>query len=88
MKHDPKATANAMAVTIAIVYIFCRIAVFLFPDFSMTIAQSWLHGLELNKVSGWNLSLESFILGLTTITTGGWLLGYIFATVYNYFGKK
>lgn len=88
MKHEPIVTANATAVTVAIVYIVCRIAVALFPDLVMTVAQSWFHGLEISKVSGWNLSLGSFILGLITSTAGAWLLGYIFAATYNYFLKQ
>lgn len=88
MKHEPNTTANAAAVTVAIIYVVCRVAVALFPDIVMTIAQSWFHGLEISKVSGWNLSLGSFILGLVTSTAGAWLAGYLFATVYNYFVKS
>ena len=88
MKHEPNATANAAAVTVAALYIVCRIAVALFPDLTMSIAQSWFHGLELSSVSGWNLSLGSFILGLVTSTGGTWLVGYIFASLYNLFISK
>ena len=88
MKHDPTSTANALAVTSAILYVFCRIAVSLFPNLSISIAQSWFHGLEISKISGWNLSLNSFIMGLITITGAAWLTGYIFAKVYNYFAKR
>ncbi len=88
MKHEPNATANAMAVTVAIIFITCRLAVALFPDLAMTITQSWFHGLEIGKVSGWNLSLGSFVLGLVTSAGGAWLIGYVFANTYNYFVKK
>ncbi|MEK7101402.1 MAG: DUF5676 family membrane protein [Patescibacteria group bacterium] len=88
MKHEPNATANAAAVTVAVIFVVCRLAVALFPDLAMTIAQSWFHGLQLSKVTGWDLSLGSFILGLVTSTGGAWLVGYIFASTYNYFVKK
>ena len=88
MKHEPIVTANAVAVTLGILFFVCRIAVAIFPDLAMTVAQSWFHGLELSKVSGWNLSVVSFILGLVTSVGGGWLMGYIFASSYNYFAKK
>ena len=52
MKHDPTSTANALAVTGAILYVFCRIAVSLFPNLSISIAQSWFHGLEISQVKG------------------------------------
>lgn len=88
MKHDPTSTANALAVTSAILYVFCRIAVSLFPDLSMSIAKSWFHGLEISQVTGWSLTFSSFVLGLVSLTIAAWLTGYLFAKVYNYFSKK
>lgn len=88
MKHNPVATANAAAVTVAVVYIVCRFGVALFPDLAMTIAQSWFHGIQLTQISELNLSLGSFVLGLATSTIGTWLVGYLFANSYNYFVKK
>ncbi len=88
IKHSPVGTANAVAVTTAIVYIVCRVGVAFFPDLSMIIAQSWFHGLEVSQVSGWNLSFSSFILGLSTSTIGTWIVGYLFVNLYNYFVKK
>lgn len=54
----------------------------------MTVAQSWFHGLLLNRVSSWNLSLESFVLGLITSAAAAWLVGYLFAYVSNRLSKK
>lgn len=88
MKHDSKATANAATVSIAIIYIVCRVGVYLFPDLSMTIAQSWFHGIQLTQISELDLTLGSFVLGLATSTISAWLVGYLFANLYNYFVKK
>ena len=88
MKHEPNATAKAAAVTVAALYTICRVGVALFPDLAMSVAQSWFHGLELSNVSAWNLTTGSFILGLLTSSVGAWLVGYVFATAYNYFLAK
>jgi len=88
MKHNPIGTANAVAVTTAIIYIVCRVGVSLFPDLSMTIAQSWFHGIQLTQISELNFTFGSFILGLATSTIGTWLVGYLFAKLYNYFLKS
>lgn len=88
MKHDPKATANAAGAVVAIIYIVCRVGVSLFPDLSMTIAQSWFHGIQLTQISELDLTFGSFVLGLTTSTISAWLVGYLFANLYNYFAKK
>ncbi|OGM13028.1 hypothetical protein A3A76_01945 [Candidatus Woesebacteria bacterium RIFCSPLOWO2_01_FULL_39_23] len=88
MKHDPNVTANAAAITVAALYIVCRVAVALFPDLAMSVAQSWFHGLELSKISGWDLSMGSFVLGLITSAGGAWLVGYGYATVHNFLLAK
>lgn len=87
MKHQPIVTANAIAATTAIVYVFCRILVGLFPDLSFAIAQFWFHGIALSRLNSWNLTTESFILGIVSSTITAWIVGYIFANIYNYFLK-
>lgn len=87
MKHEPTVTANAVGVTTAIVYVICRILVSLFPDLMLTIVQSWFHGIELNRSAPWNLTIPSFLTGLVSSTITAWLIGYLFANVYNYFAK-
>lgn len=88
MKHQPMATANATAVTTALVYITCATAVALFPDFTMSVARSWFHGIDLSRISAWNFSLESLFLGMATAVAYAWFIGYVFANIYNYFLKK
>ncbi|MBI4062609.1 hypothetical protein HY410_01665 [Candidatus Gottesmanbacteria bacterium] len=88
MKHPPVPTANAAAVTAAIIYVVCRTAFVVAPDLSMNIARSWFHGIDISRISALNLSTESFILGIISATIGAWLAGYLFATVYNSFVKK
>jgi len=89
MKHLPTATANATAATVALLYIVCAVSVLLFPDISVTIARSWFHGIDISKIT---LSTQtnpgSLVLGFVTATGGGWILGYIFAILYNNFAKK
>lgn len=88
MKHNPVATANAVGITTAIVFVLCRILVGLFPDLSFAIAQSWLHGIQLTKLETWNLTFSSFLLGLVSSAITAWIIGYIFAKVYNSFIKR
>ncbi len=87
MKKDVSATANAFAVTTAIVYVVCRILIGLFPDASFAVAQSWFHGIALSKLGSWNLTTGAFFLGLISSTIIAWLVGYLFAKLYNAFAK-
>ena len=89
MKHDPIATANAMAVTVAFIAVVCALAIILAPELSLGIAQSWFHGIDLSKVQTVvGTSLGSILYGWITATIGGWVVGYVFAKTYNYFLKK
>ncbi len=88
MKHDPMASANAAGLTTAVVYVVCRVLVGLFPDWFFSMAQSWFHGIELQKLGTWNLTLENFIFGVVTATITAWLIGWCFAHCYNMFLKK
>ncbi len=88
MKHPPVPTANAAAVTTAVIYVVCRTAFVVAPDLAMSIGQSWFHGIDISRISALNLSTESFVLGIGSATIGAWLAGYLFASVYNSFVKK
>ena len=78
---------NALAATTAIVYVICRVLVGLFPDASFAIAQSWFHGIELGRLGAWNLTAQSFILGIISSTVTAWVIGYIFVRVHKSFSK-
>jgi hypothetical protein len=88
MKNNPLATANAIGATTAVVFVVCRVGIGLFPDLSFTLAQSWFHGIELTKLGSWNLTTESFVLGLVSATIGAWLVGYLFASLHRVFTKS
>lgn len=88
MKHNPLTTANAAGLTTAIVFVACRILVGLFPDLFFSIAQSWFHGIALNKLDPLTLTSSTFLLGLVSSAVTAWLIGYLFANLYNYFAKK
>ncbi|MBI5620476.1 hypothetical protein HY949_01735 [Candidatus Gottesmanbacteria bacterium] len=89
MKHNPMATANAMAATVAFIAVVCALAIILAPDLSLGIAQSWFHGIDLSKVrTTISPSLGSLLYGWITATIGGWVVGYVFANTYNWFLPK
>ncbi len=82
MKLNEKALANASAAVVGVVYIFCAAAVAIFPGISKIIAGSWFHGLDLEAI--WTGAPRgNFILGLITAAAGVWLIGWLFAWLYN-----
>ena len=88
MKHDPKATAAAVATTVGVIYVICALSIILFPDFAMGVAQSWFHGIDITRIQVFNITVGSFFYGLVTAIIGGGLVGWCFAHCYNYFLKQ
>lgn len=87
-KKDPMATANALAVTIIFVYVVCALFFLIAPDFSLSVARTWFHGIDITRINARTADMSSFVLGLVTATISGWVVGYFFAEVYNSFLKK
>lgn len=82
------AMANASAVATLVVYVICAAAFALLPDLAMAITQSWFHGLDLSILGRAEVTTTTLITGLVTATSGSWLVGYLFAYLYNLFLKK
>lgn len=82
---DIKKTPLAVAVFMEIVYVVCLLFVWLFPGFSKTLFQSWMHGVDLTTV--WNpsvfLSASSIALGLVTVFLITYGLMWFFIVLYK-----
>jgi len=88
MKHNPSATANAAAVTTAVIYVVCALFFVIAPDLSMAVTKTWFHGIDISLLDARTATVGSFILGLISATVGAWLVGYLFAVLYNKFVEK
>ncbi len=88
LSHDPMATGNAAAATTAVVFVACRLLVGVFPGFMFALGQSWLHGVQLTKMSAWNVPSSTFLFGLISSSLFAWVAGYVFALFYNKFVER
>lgn len=86
VKLNEKAWANASAVFMGVVYVFCALAISLFPGFAKTVAGSWFHGIDLGLI--WTgVVRPNFLLGLVTAVGLTWVGGWLFAWLYNKLAK-
>lgn len=83
MKHNMMATANALAIVTAVVYVVCRVAFLVAPELSMAVVQSWFHGFSISTLAAPTVTTESFVLGFVTSAGAAWLVGYFFVWTYN-----
>lgn len=88
MKLDKLTIANALALASAILWLLCTVIVAILPDFAMTVANWWMHGLDMSTMGQWNITFSSFFLGGITLVVSSWATGYIFAWSWEKMSKK
>lgn len=86
---NTKAFANAAATVMAVWVIACATLSYVAPDLLFSIAQSWMHNINLDAVrTTFTLSLGSVILGLVSASGLTWVTTYAVITLYNKWVKK
>jgi len=86
MKLKETAWANAIAVSTGVIYIVCAAFVAILPGLSKLVMQSWFHGISFEAL--WTGAPRgNFVLGLVSAVIGTWLVGYLFAWLYNRFNE-
>lgn len=86
--HNPKATANALALVGAGSYVICAVWVMVARDSFMGVFTTWTHSVNLAALPAKIPDVGSVITGLITFTLAAWVAGYAFAVAYNYYNKK
>lgn len=85
---NAKAFANAAATIMAVWVIGCALFSYLMPDLLFSVAQSWMHTINLEIVKTTPaLDLGSLILGLVTATGLTWVTMYGTIILYNRWSK-
>lgn len=88
MKHEPKATAHALALVSGIWYMLCVLWIVVSQTSYMGIMSTWFHGVDFSSLPPATLDIGSITIGLITFVGFAWISGYAFAVVYNQFIKK
>lgn len=78
MKHLTKEVlANAFALTTAVSWVLCSGFVAVFPKLSWRVTKWWLHGVKIDRLGGFHLTFNNFLLGGITMAVSFWVVGYI-----------
>jgi len=83
LKRNVNAMGLALAVTLTLLNVFCLLLLLIAPNFFLGLFGSFMHGLDLSKIAVIPvLSINTF-LGIIVTFIGGYILGVVFATLYN-----
>lgn len=85
MKLKETALANAAGLLGAIYFVGCYLVAWALPAFYKSVAESWMHMLNLSSL--WKQGPSNFVLGFVSFVIVSWVSGYLFAWLYNKFVK-
>jgi hypothetical protein len=77
--------AKGLALATAILWVLCSSFVAVFPDFSHTVTQWWMHGMVVSK---FNLDWSNFIWGGLSLVASAWLAGWVLGWSLEIVGKN
>jgi hypothetical protein len=80
----PWPTGAALGLTVAIAYTVCAVVFYLWPIISMQFLNGLFHGLDFSKLeTGAAWSFTAFACALTVMVIWGFLVGALFAWIFN-----
>lgn len=82
-KLKPKAVGYALASVVGIVSIVCLLLVVIARDFTINLFGAIFHGIDLSQIAADNITIGSAILGFVEVIIIGFILGWLFAIMYN-----
>ena len=86
-KKDINATGIALALTLAILSVVCLLFLLIAPTLALNLFGSFMHGVDLTKIAVTPSFGGKTLLGFLVVVVGGYLIGIIFAAIYNKFAK-
>ncbi|MBS3176594.1 hypothetical protein J4457_05150 [Candidatus Woesearchaeota archaeon] len=82
--HYPHPTGFAFGLTAGVAYIICAIFFVFWPSQALRFFNDWFHGLDLSAlVVVKSVTLWTFVKGLVEIVLFFYIMGFIFALIYN-----
>ena len=88
MKLTKNKLAGSFALATAVLWTLCSAFVAIFPDFSLKVTKWWLHGMDIDTLSEFNLSWGNYLSGGLTLVISLWVTGYVLGWSLEIFGKS
>ncbi len=85
---DKMRVANTLALTAGILWVLCSIVILVLPDFSLSVTEWWMHGMDISVMGSWNLDLMNFVLGGIALIVSAWVSGWVFAWSWDFVKKQ
>lgn len=88
-KLNSNKVALSLSATALIVYLVCLVFVAVAPlEATIAVSNSLFHGIDLSGIATKRIELASTTMGLIITFAGTYVIGYLFAAIYNLIGEK
>ena len=86
-KLKPKATGYTLASVAGIVSLVCLLLIIIAKEFTINLFGAIFHGIDLSKIAADNITIGSAVIGFVEVVVIGFILGWLFAIIYNKLAK-
>ena len=87
-KLNTKVVSFSLAIISGIVYILCAIFFAIAPQGTLNVFKYIFHGIDITKIAGTPVSFGNTLIGFVGIILFSLIIGWLFATIYNYLLNK
>ena len=82
-KLNAKRVGYSLAAVSGIVYLACAILVAIAPSWTVGFFGALFHGIDITQIARTPVPLGSAVLGLVEIVVLGYVVGWLYAKIYN-----
>ena len=76
----------ALASVMGILSIVCTLLLVLIPGFTLNFFSNIFHGIDITQIAKTSVTFGEFLIGLIEVLIGSYLIGWVFAKIYNKLG--
>lgn len=85
---NKKVVGLSLATVSAIVYMVCVLAYWIAPNALIRYGNYLFHSVDLGSIAVNSVTFIDALIGLVLIFISGYLVGILFAVLFNYFNKR
>ncbi|TSC93815.1 MAG: Uncharacterized protein CEN91_111 [Candidatus Berkelbacteria bacterium Licking1014_85] len=84
---DLKKTPLAIAVFFSVISLICGLAVWIIPGAALSVASSWMHGIDVSTIWNPNVDIVSLVYGIISAFIASYIGAWIFVKIYKTIAK-
>ena len=83
-----KTSGLSLAILSTLLSLLCALSYWLFPSLTISYFNYIVHGIDITLITTRSISLSNVLIGLVIVFISAYLIGALFAVIYNYFNKN